>query len=65
MEKQFQKVKENLKKLSLNKATISRLSTEDQALIIGGQQQEQAITSSFFSCTGWLCCEDTPTLRTS
>ena len=56
--KEDKKIEQPLKKLSLNKATISKLSAEEQALIIGGKEQEQAFTSSYYSCTGWLCCED-------
>lgn len=44
------------KKLTLDKKTITQLSKKEQANVCGGA----AWTTSFGSCTGWLCCEEQP-----
>jgi len=40
------------KKLILDKKTITQLSEKEQSKILGGE----ALTTSYGSCTGFLCC---------
>lgn len=46
------------KKVMLKKTVISVLNEEELAMVSGGVKAEsaQALTTSFFSCTGSLCC---------
>lgn len=48
------------KKLTLDKKTITQLSKKEQSNVKGG-----AWTTSFGSCTGWLCCEEQPKTSTA
>jgi hypothetical protein len=45
-----------MKKLTLNKKTITKLSVAEQSSVMGGL----AFTTSFGSCTGFLCCDPQP-----
>ncbi len=41
-----------MKKLTLKKKTVSVLSDTEKKLVLGGE----LATTSYNSCTGWLCC---------
>ena len=53
----------NEKKLKLNKKVIISLSKNEEALIKGGVVQK--FTTSWNSCTGFLCCPVKPLPWTS
>ena len=46
---------QDAKKLDLQKKTVSVLS-DNQLNAVDGGQNEQAVTTSWFQCTGWTCC---------
>lgn len=45
-------MKKSLKKLSLKKSVVSKLSTEEQSMVKGGWTSNR-------NCTGFLCCSPT------
>lgn len=45
--------KKQLKKLTLNKSVISKLTDSEQDGVKGGAAE---VTTSFGGCTGFLCC---------
>ncbi len=47
------------KKLELKKKTISVLSERDLQVMEGGEESGGNLTTSFGSCTGFLCCQNT------